>query len=550
MNTTGYSVITCDASLPSVELQPIAFRPARERSFNIEDPSYPLDDPSVYTEGEQSLAGERVTPCRILHVPAAYQAVTRISGDVARCPLEPWEQVDGVWKLLADDPLYRLTAIQPNREMDAFTFWQRVMVHRLVYQNAYIFIATNLAGEPAELLPLLPDRTAPKRIGGVLLYETDVNGQRVPLPANRVLHLQGIGFDNLKAYELVKAMREAWGLALASMGFAARVFRSGGRRGGVLEIPLSMTKPAADRLEEGFRRKYEDPSAAFATVILRDNAKFHESQMTLRDSQSIEGRKESVRDVARAFNMRPGMLGEGNDGVYKNRFEDAQDYLNYTLRQPMAGIADQCRTKLLTVDRQARTVFEHNTDDLLQMSPKEQFEAYGAGVETTIITPNEARAKLGFAPHPGGNELRNPNTVSNKPGGQPAKPGTSKPGKSKPDDTAGGDDEDDGDDLEAAHGRLQAEHAALVARNVADVVAVIGEQAGRAAGSGAKFCSWLDAKLPEKRANFERAGLAPDAAELEINTLAEDLNAIADSTTAADLKAAVATYFETRSQKP
>jgi HK97 family phage portal protein len=542
MNTTGYSVITCDANMPGVELQPIAFRPARERSFNIEDPSCPLDDPSVYTEGEQSLAGERVTPCRILHVPAAYQAVTRISGDVARCPLEPWEQVGDVWKLLADDPLYRLTAIQPNREMDAFTFWQRVLVHRLVYQNAYIFIATNLAGEPAELLPLLPDRTEPKRSGGVLYFETLVNGVRQPLPAGRVLHLQGIGFDNLKAYELVKAMRDAWGLALASMGFAARVFRSGGRRGGVLEIPLSMTKTAADRLEEGFRRKYEDPSAAFATVILRDNAKFHEAQMTLRDSQSIEGRKESVRDVARAFNMRPGMLGEGAEGVYGNLWENGQDYLNYTLRALMFGISAQCRTKLLTVDRQARSEFEHNTDNLLQMSPKEQFEAYGTGVEKTIITSNEARAKLGFAPHPDGDELRNPNTVSNKPGGKPAKPG-----KSKPDDTAGGGD--DGDDLEAAHARLQSEHAALVARNVADVITVIGEQAGRAAGSGAKFCTWLDSKLPEKRANFERAGLAPDAAELEINTLAQDLNAITDSTTAADLKAAVATYFEIRSQE-
>ena len=82
------------------------------------------------------------------------------------------------------------------------------------------------------------------------------------------------------------------------MNFAARVFRSGGRRGGVLEIPLSTTKTAADRLEEGFRRKYEDPAAAFSTVILRDNAKFHECKMTLRDSQSIEGQQESTKDVA------------------------------------------------------------------------------------------------------------------------------------------------------------------------------------------------------------------------------------------------------------
>ena len=212
MQLPGYSLITCDASMPSVQLEPIAFRRAREANYNIENPQFPLDDPTSWTDGLASLSGERVTPCRILAVPAAYQAITRISGDISRCPLEPWQEIDGVWKCLFDDPRHRLTAIQPNREMDAFTFWQRVMVHRLVYQNAYIFVAFNLSGEPAKLLPLLPDRTEPKRSGGVLYYETEVNGLKRELPANRVLHLQGIGFDNLKAYELVKAMRDAWGL--------------------------------------------------------------------------------------------------------------------------------------------------------------------------------------------------------------------------------------------------------------------------------------------------------------------------------------------------
>ena len=69
-----------------------------------------------------------------------------------------------------------------------------------------------------------------------------------------------------------------------------------------------------------------------------------------------------------------------------------------TLRPHMAGIAGQCRIKLLPLERQARTVFEHNTDDLLQMSPKEQFEAYGTGIEKTCITSNEGRAKLGYPP--------------------------------------------------------------------------------------------------------------------------------------------------------
>ena len=236
MQLPGYSLITCDASMPSVQLEPIAFRRAREANYNIENPQFPLDDPTSWTDGLASLSGERVTPCRILAVPAAYQAITRISGDISRCPLEPWQEIDGVWKCLFDDPRYRLTAIQPNREMDAFTFWQRVIVHRLVYQNAYVFVAFDLwVSRRSCCRSYRPYRAQAIRRRAV--FETEVDGLKRELPANRVLHLQGIGFDNLKTYELVKAMRDAWGLALRRMNFAARVFRSGGRRGGVPRNP-------------------------------------------------------------------------------------------------------------------------------------------------------------------------------------------------------------------------------------------------------------------------------------------------------------------------
>jgi phage portal protein BeeE len=168
---------------------------------------------------------------------------------------------------------------------------------------------------------------------------TETSDGEIPIPANRIIHLEGITFDNMEAMELTKLMRDAWGLALAQMDFASRVYRTGGRKGGWLEIPLGTTKTSADKLEEGFRGKYEDPSAAFTTIILRDNAKFHEGQMTLRESQVLEGREESVRDVARAFNIRPGHLGVETTGVYGNKADDTRDYVDNTLRPHMAGIA-------------------------------------------------------------------------------------------------------------------------------------------------------------------------------------------------------------------
>jgi HK97 family phage portal protein len=416
-----------DQQSGSVELPPIAA--GRQMAYSMENPIYPLTDPSIFSEGLVAVSGHRVSPIKALHLPAVYQAVTRIAGDIARCPLELYVEKDGICKAMLDDPIHRLTAIQPNREMDAFKFWNRIVTQRLVWQNAYIFIAPNVKDEPAELLPLLADRTHPKRAGGKLFYITETSEGEIPIPANRIIHLEGITFDNMEAMELTKLMRDAWGLALAQMDFASRVYRTGGRKGGWLEIPLGMTKTATDKLEEGFRRKYEDPSAAFTTVILRDNAKFHEGQMTLRESQVLEGREESVRDVARAFNIRPGHLGVETTGVYGNKADDTRDYVDNTLRPHMAGIAAQCRVKLLTLDRQGSHCFGHNTDELERLSLQEEFTAYGAGVTARIITPNEARGKLGFPPLPDGDTLQNPNTQAAP---LPGKDAGTPPPKKKP----------------------------------------------------------------------------------------------------------------------
>jgi hypothetical protein len=90
---------------------------------------------------------------------------------------------------------------------------------------------------------------------------------------------------------------------------------------------------------------------------------------------------------------------------------------------------------------------------------------------------------------------------------------------------------------------------------------VIGEKGGRAAASGAKFCTWLDEKLPAERETLRRA-IAPvasciaaadgqDAAQLTTDIvsrthtkLRDELNAIATEKTEAELKPALTEYFQ------
>lgn len=398
-------------------------------AMSIENPNMDLNDPATYdllTDGAESEAGVKVTEGRALTHPAVWQAITLISDDVAGLPLEVFRKDDdGDRVMMESDRLYDLVHWQPNDEMTAFVFWKRMMAFRLLWNNAYAWINRNGAGEALAMVPLLPDRTYPMRHNGVLRIVTETNGELIPLHPGNVFHLEGLSIDGLAGFEFIKAARQAIGLGLAQFGFVSKFFKNGGRVGGILELPSNMPKTARDKVEEGFKKRYA-LNEAFQTIVLRENAKFHQAQVTPEAAQVIDARRESVRDIARFFNVRPGKLAEESKNSFASKAEDNRDHYDTTLRPHLRGITQQCRSKLLTPQQKLeRTYFEHNTRDLLKMDFKSMSEAISTLRMAEVINADEARGfvNLNKRDDGRGGDYRNPNinpTPSSESDNQPA----------------------------------------------------------------------------------------------------------------------------------
>lgn len=388
---------------------------------SLENPNLPLNDPSVWEtvfgEDFTTWSGEKLTHQKAFTVPAVWQAVTLISGDIAKLPLEVYRRRpdlgDGAREQYREHPLYKLISFAPNREQTDVQFWRLVMCHALIWGNAYIYIDRDMAGNPIELLPLLPDRTTMKRMGGQLYFATETSASQMPvmLAAEDVLHIDGLGYSGMGGCDLVYMARQSWSLALAQSKFASKFFRFGGRQGGILELPATMPKPTKDMLEEGFRKTYEGTDNPFKTVILRDNAKFHNAQTSPHDSQMVEASESQVRDVARWFNLSPSKLGLSDSVSYNSKAEDNQNYLDSTLSIWLELIAAQCNRKLLAASEQSTLFIEHNTAALLKMDILSTAQAMQIQIASKIINPNEARARLNMLPYDGGEEYANPNTT-------------------------------------------------------------------------------------------------------------------------------------------
>lgn len=391
------------------------------RNASFEDPSWSLDDPALYeaiAAGMTSAAGIPITHEGSLKLAAVWQAVSLVSGDVAKLPLYPYTREDDDDREIdTAHSSYVCTSIKANDEKSAFYFWRDLMVHAMLWNNGYGYI--DRSSPRWELLNLLPDRTAPEWVtmkdgSKKYIYVTEVNGKLEPLDPSEVLHIRGLSLDGMGGADLVRYARDTWGLALAALNFGSKFFKNGARKGGILELPLGMPKTARDTVEEGFRKTYEDGENPFKTVVLRDGAKFHDGQVTPEQGQVIELRDEQKREVASYFNIPNSKLGIRDSMSYNSFEQDNLSYMSGCLSHWLEAIASECNIKLLT-ERELlidEKYFEHNVSKFAQADWKTMNQGLEVMRRNEVINANEWRRKMNMnrRKDPGGEEYVNPNT--------------------------------------------------------------------------------------------------------------------------------------------
>jgi len=472
---------------------------------SLENPNLSLTDPDAWNDafgGSTSSAGINVTHKNALSLAPIWQAVSMISGDVAKQPLDLFRRIDAQSREKAIGvPANNVVRRRANDEVTSKKFWRRFMVHLLLWNNAYAFVDRNGRGEPIALINLLPDRTYPERKGGELRFITIVDGRPTPLAAADVLHVEGIATDNMSGCDLVGQAKDSWGLALAAEGFGSEFFANGAQAGGVLEIPPHYTKKAADNLEQGWFKKYSGKGNWFKTAILRDGAKFHNVTVDAKRSQHHELREDQVREIARWFNLSPSRLGLSDSVSYNSKSEDNQAYLDSTIQIWLDLIADECWAKLLTTAQQQSHFFEHNTKSLLRMNAKARMEVYETGLEWGVWSVNEVRAAENMNPRDGGNVYYSPMNHNATGEDAPALPAN--------DDDSPEADEDEGRTL----------------HDVRRLLFNIGQRGRHKAKKPTDFCEWVDGRLSAHRKQFRDVfGDSPDVESLVFDALCNELN--------------------------
>ena len=354
--------------------------------------------------GAETKSGIQIDEATSMKFAAVHACVRVLAESVAVLPLPVYRRLTPRGKeRVPNHPLYRLLHDSPNPEITPFHFRETLTSHAVLWGNAYAEIEFDRGGRPIALWPLLPDRTRARRKDGVLEYITRVRSREVLLPAHRVLHVPGLGFDGVRGLSPIALHREAIALGLAAEEMSARFYGDGANPSGMIEFPGTF-KDAEDRSDfrKQFQTAYGGLENAQRQIVLEQGMTWKPTQMPPRDAQLITSRTFQIREVARIFRVPPHMIAELEQATFSNIEHQSIDFVTHALT-PWLVRWEQAINKRLVPESQKGDIFaEFLSAALLRGDAQARNQAFQIARNGGWMSANDIREFENMNPIEGG----------------------------------------------------------------------------------------------------------------------------------------------------
>lgn len=363
------------------------------------------------TGGVINSAGVRVDQDTALLYSPFFAGVRVISEDVAGLPLHLYERLDPRGKRRArEHPLYRLLRWQPNDMMSSVQLTETLQGHALTWGNGVAEVVTHpRTGVIEELWPLRPDRlefrvrrSGPGRLERWYVYDDHVNDIHAVLPADRVLHIAGLGFDGVRGYSVVEHAANSIGLGLATEHHGARFFSNGSAPGGALTHPSVLSDPARKRIQTDWENIHKGLDRAHRVAILEEGVTWQQIGIPNDAAQFLETRKLQVTEMARWLRIPAHKINDLERSTFSNIEQQQLDYVQSALHIWLVRWEQAIVTQLLLTEERERFFAEHLVDGLLRGDTMSRFQAYATARQWGWMSANDVREKENENPVEGG----------------------------------------------------------------------------------------------------------------------------------------------------
>ena len=325
------------------------------------------------------------TSVRALKNSDIFTAVKVIAGDIASS------------ELMGKGPIVQLLNNKPNTYTDSRHFFFSMAANVLLNGNAFAEVERDPSGKVIAVHQLTNSVSVKQLDNGSIVYETtDDKGKRYKLDSEDILHSKHFTTDGLVGISPLYALSGELKLQESGNKMLAGFFSRGVNGSGILKVKKSDLGLEA---KEAIRKKFDEANGstenALKTIILDETFEYTPIQVNTEILKLVNSNDWTTKQIAKVFGLSTDRLGvEAN---HSNTEQSNRMYLQNTLTHYLKAFEGELYNKLgvditFNVDR-------FNSD--IQTT----FENAVKAVESSIMTINEAREKIGLNPIENGDRL-------------------------------------------------------------------------------------------------------------------------------------------------
>lgn len=376
----------------------------------------------------------RLTTAEIVQISAVLVCLDVLAQDIAKVSFRMYEKLEGGGRreVSSDEhPIAELLADRPNRFHSWYEFFEMMMLHLGMVQNAFVAkrFRSGSSEIVEELIPCMPARTtilavlpeSDRSKRGFYAYDVQrmsphekiqLGGLPDVFLPHEFMHFRGRMFDGLAGYSNLEAGARTFGLAAEIEEYQERLFGNDGTMRGVFSHPDSLggsggkddelANAAFERLRDQLAQALSDMRNYGRPIVLEEGMDFKQVSQTAEEAQSTSTRDQAIISVAQIFRMPPHKIMHIVNVKYENMETLEKSYVRDTLEPYCQRIEQKMGLDLLNREERRKYCFQFDRQEMFLNDIEKMSEAIKVQADRGSVTIDEIRAAYGRNPLPNG----------------------------------------------------------------------------------------------------------------------------------------------------
>lgn len=348
---------------------------------------------------------------------ATYFACMKVLTEaIAKLPIKlyKYSETQGIAEV-RNHPLYNVLHDRPNRYMTASTFWGTIEFNRNHYGNAYALIDTsgkntNLWILPSKSVEIWYDNAKLLKDVPDIYYIYSCSAGRFAFSSEEILHFKTSNtLDGITGISVKDQLKMTIDGNIKAQDLVNKMYDNGFTAKAVLQYTESLSDENAKKFVKGIEAYSNGKmkGEGIENIIpIPLGAQLTPLNVKLADNQFIEVKQYSALQIASAFGIKPYQIGDYTKSSYSSAEAQQLSFYIDTLLYIIKQYEEELTYKLLSdEDIKNGLHFKFNVNVILRADFETQINSLSTAVNSFLMTPNEARAKLDLEAKPGGDRL-------------------------------------------------------------------------------------------------------------------------------------------------